>query len=220
MPRELPPLPWPATALAPCISQRTVDLHWGKHHRGYLATLDKLLAGTDRETLDLYSLVRMTVGDPSQTAVFNAAGQAWNHDFYWKSLTPDRTRPSDRLASAIDRDLGGFEAAQAALIDAATAQFGSGWAWLVADAGRLRIESSSNADTPIAHGRHPLLTIDVWEHAYYVDYENRRPEHVAVVVEKLLNWEFASENLARLLEEQSLDEALVESFPASDPRPA
>jgi Fe-Mn family superoxide dismutase len=193
-------LPYPDDALAPAISPRTVGVHYGKHHRGYIDNTNALVAGTRFADLSLGELVQQTAGDPALTKLFNNAAQAWNHAFYWRSLTPRGGAPAGALAARIDADFGSFAALLAELSAAATGQFGSGWAWLVLDAGSLRVLSTANADTPLAHGKVPLLTIDVWEHAYYLDYENRRADYVAAVLEKLLSWDFAAQNLAQATE--------------------
>jgi Fe-Mn family superoxide dismutase len=192
----LPPLPFTAGALAPVISRKTIELHHGKHHRAYVDKLNELVAEhAELAGLALDELVKRTAGKAKQVKVFNNAGQAWNHQFYWRSLSPDAAAPAEPLRRLLDRDLGGYDAFVAAFTKAATEQFGSGWAWLVLDRGKLEIETTSNADSPLAHGRAPLLAVDVWEHAYYLDYQNRREEHVRAVVEKRLNWAFAAQNL-------------------------
>ena len=196
-PFVLPALPWAKGALEPVISARTIELHHGKHHRAYVEKLNGLVAGTDLEQLPLHEVVKRTHADPSRVEVFNNAGQALNHAFYWESLTPKATKPSEEMRRLLDRDLGGYDAFVTELIREATGRFGSGWAWLVAKGGVLEILTTSNADTPITGGMTPLLTVDVWEHAYYLDYQNKREEHVKAVVKKLLNWEFAAESLAR-----------------------
>jgi Fe-Mn family superoxide dismutase len=195
---SLPPLPFSTGALAPVISRKTIELHHGKHHRAYVEKLNELIGEhPELAGLALDELVKRTAGEAKQTKVFNNAGQAWNHQFYWRSLAPDGGAPPERVRRLLDRDLGGYDAFAAAFTKAATEQFGSGWAWLVFDDGKLQIETTSNADSPLAHARTPLLAIDVWEHAYYLDYQNRREEHVRAVVEKQLNWSFAEQNLQR-----------------------
>jgi Fe-Mn family superoxide dismutase len=195
-PFTLPALPWAKNALEPVISKHTIELHHGKHHRAYVDKLNELVAGSDLERLPLQEIVKRTHDDPARAEVFNNAGQALNHAFYWESLTPKPEKPSQALRRLLDRDLGGYEAFLKAFAAAATGHFGSGWAWLVANGDTLEIVTTPNAHTPVAHGKTPLLTVDVWEHAYYVDYENKRDKHVKAVIEKLLNWEFAAENLA------------------------
>jgi Fe-Mn family superoxide dismutase len=196
-PFALPPLPWARHALEPVISKQTIELHYGKHHRTYVEKLNELVAGSDLERLPLQEVVRRTHDDPARTAVFNNAGQALNHAFYWQSLAPKPAKPSEALRRLLDREFGGLDAFLKAFAKAATEQFGSGWAWLVANGEGLEIVTTSNAHTPIVQGKTPLLTVDVWEHAYYLDYQNKRDKHVKAVIEKLLDWEFASENLVR-----------------------
>jgi superoxide dismutase, Fe-Mn family len=188
---ELPPLPYPQDALAPVISAETLALHHGKHHRKYVDTTNQLLASEPVRGSTLEDVVRAAKGK-----LFNNAAQAWNHDFYWHSLTPKKTRPSAALARRIDADFGSHEQFADKLAKAAGEQFGSGWAWLIEDGGRLAITTTANADTPMAHGKKCLLTIDVWEHAYYVDYRNQRERYLAALIGERLNWEFAERNLA------------------------
>jgi superoxide dismutase, Fe-Mn family len=194
---ELPPLPYSEDALAPTISARTVSFHYGKHHRAYVENTRKAVAGTPLERLPLEEIVRRAAADPGTGGLFNQAAQAWNHAFYWRSLAPKPTTPAGALKTRLDADLGGVAGAKQALAAAATGQFGSGWAWLVLEAGRLKVTKTSNADTPLVHGQAPLLTIDVWEHAYYLDYQNRRPDYVKGVLDRLVSWDFAGTNLAR-----------------------
>jgi Fe-Mn family superoxide dismutase len=187
---ELPPLPYPEDALAPVISAETLALHHGKHQRKYVDTLNQLLQKEPVRGATLEDVVRASKGK-----LFNNAAQAWNHAFYWSSLSPKKLRPSAALARRIDSDFGSYERFTDQLAQAGADQFGSGWAWLVEDGGKLAILTTSNADTPMAHGKRCLLAIDVWEHAYYVDYRNRRPDYVNAVLDKLINWEFAAANL-------------------------
>ena len=192
----LSPLPYAADALAPAISAKTISFHYGKHHAGYVKTLNGLVAGTKYEGLPLGEIVA-AARDAGDTAVFNNAAQAWNHDFYWNSLAPaDKGgEPPAELRAAIDAAFGSLDACKAALADAATKRFGSGWAWLVAKDGRLTVESTANADTPYGRpGVTPLLVIDVWEHAYYLDWQNARAAYVKAIVDGHLNWAFASRN--------------------------
>jgi len=197
-PFTLPALPWSADALEPVISRRTIKLHHGKHHATYVKKLNELVAGTEFERLTLHEVVKRSAADEKHAQVFNNAGQALNHSLYWESLKPGAAKPPETLRRLLDRDLGGYDAFVKEFVKAATGQFGSGWAWLVVADDRLEIRTTSNADTPIVDGASPLLTVDVWEHAYYLDYQNEREKHVKAVVEKLLNWEFAAENLARV----------------------
>ncbi len=193
-PFTLTPLPFAEDALAPVISRKTVALHYGEHHRAYVEKLNELAKGTEFARMPLDEIVKRTAKVAARAEIFNNAGQAWNHHFYWRSLAPKGGRPGEELRKRLDRDLGSYDEFKEAFTKAATGQFGSGWAWLVADGETLRIVTTSNADSPIAHGLTPLLTVDVWEHAYYLDYRNRREEHVREVVDRLLNWEFAAQN--------------------------
>jgi Fe-Mn family superoxide dismutase len=193
-PLTQPPLPFAPGALDPVISERTIGFHYGKHHKAYFDNVNKAVAGTPLAAASLEQIITETAGVPERTGLFNNAAQAWNHNFYWTSLSPQPQAPSGALAAAIDRDLGGLEAAKSQLQTAAVGRFGAGWAWLVLDGGKLKVVSTSNADLPFIHGQTPLLTIDVWEHAYYLDYQNRRPDHVAAVIAKTLNWDFAGRN--------------------------
>ncbi|HEX5420022.1 MAG TPA: superoxide dismutase [Gammaproteobacteria bacterium] len=192
-PFALPPLPWAENALSPAISKNTIEFHYGKHHQAYVNNLNKLVAGTDLADLSLEDLVRRVVGKADKTGVFNNGAQVWNHTFYWNSLSPEKAQPSSALRSKLDESFGGLDQFKQQFAQAAGARFGSGWAWLVADGGKLAIETTSNADTPMAHGKHCLLTVDVWEHAYYLDYQNRRPDYLKSVLDSVLNWRFASE---------------------------
>jgi len=192
-PFQLPPLPWPENALDPVISARTLSFHYGKHHAAYVKKLNELVAGTRYADMPLEQIVRETAG--KEPKIFNNAAQAWNHTFYWSCLRKGGARPAGAIATRLDADCGGLDGFKKKFADAAVNQFGSGWAWLVERDGKLDIIATSNADTPIAKGITPLLTLDVWEHAYYVDYENRRPEHVDAVIDKLLDWEFAAQQL-------------------------
>jgi len=195
---ELPPLPYAQDALAPVISAETLSFHYGKHHKAYVDNLNKLVAGTELAELPLEAVIKAVAGKPEKAGVFNNAAQIWNHTFFWNSLKPGGGgAPTGAAAKAIDAAFGGFDAFKKEFANAAMTQFGSGWAWLVADKGLLRILKTGNADTPLTMGVTPLLTVDVWEHAYYLDYQNRRADFVAAVIDKLLNWDFANANLAR-----------------------
>lgn len=189
-------LPYAENALEPVISARTVSFHYGKHHAGYVATLNKLVAGTPFEGLPLEEIVKRSEKEGA-TAVFNNAAQVWNHAFYWRSLAPAESggAPEGAFAEAVARDFGGADAVAKALADAGVKRFGSGWAWLVAEGGRLSVVSTPNAETPLTRpGVTPLLTLDVWEHAYYLDWQNRRADYAAAVLGKHVNWAFASKN--------------------------
>ena len=197
-PLSLPRLPYAEDALAPVISARTVGLHHGKHQKTYIDTLNKLVAGTELSDQPLEAIIRATAGKADKSKIFNNAAQAWNHAFYWRCLKPggggDPAGPlRERVASAF----GSVDNFRKEFSQAAVEQFGSGWAWLVAENGKLKVVKTSNADLPLVTGQTALLTLDVWEHAYYLDYENRRAEYVDALIGKLLNWEFAAENLAK-----------------------
>jgi superoxide dismutase, Fe-Mn family len=197
-PFELSPLPYDEDALAPAISARTVGFHYHKHHETYVETLNKLVAGTRYADMKLEQIVRTTAARETEQEkkIFNNAGQVWNHDFYWRSLSPHASIPDGKLAQAIERDFGGLDALFKQFAAAGTEQFGSGWAWLVSSAGKLSIAKTGNALDPMARHTNCLLTVDVWEHAYYFDYQNVRAKYLEAVLGKL-NWEFAAENLAR-----------------------
>ena len=188
---ELPPLPYAKNALAPHISEETLEFHYGKHHQAYANNLKGLLDGKPEATQSLEEIILGSSG-----GVFNNAAQIWNHTFFWNSLSPTGGgKPTGELASMIDRDFGGYDQLKVALTKAAVTQFGSGWGWLVLDGDKLAVMQTSNADLPMKHGKKALLTIDVLEHAYYVDYRNLRPKFVETVIDKLLNWDFALQNL-------------------------
>jgi Fe-Mn family superoxide dismutase len=195
-PFQLPALPWQEDALEPVISSRTIGLHHGKHHAAYVKKLNELVAGTRYAELPLEQVVAATGGNAETAKIFNNAAQAWNHTFFWNSLREPGGGSAPRaIEKLLDDSFGGLAQFKEKFAQAAVDQFGSGWAWLVARGGKLEVISTSNAQTPITTGATPLLTIDVWEHAYYLDYENRRPEFVKAVIDKLLNWEFAVEQL-------------------------
>jgi superoxide dismutase, Fe-Mn family len=194
----LPPLPYPENALAPVISANTLSFHYGKHHKAYLDNLNKLVAGTEYESASLEKIITDTAGKADKTPIFNNAAQTWNHTFYWNCLKANGGgKPSGRIAQMIEADLGGFEQFKKDFAQAGVTQFGSGWAWLVTEGGKLKLVKTGNADNPLTKGQVPLLTLDVWEHAYYLDYQNRRPDHLSAAIDQLLNWDFANENLAR-----------------------
>ena len=197
-PQTLPPLPWADNALEPTISARTIGIHYGKHHRAYFDNLHKLLAGTPLEQASLEQIIMQSHDQPALADVFNNAAQAWNHNFYWNSLSPAPSAPSEKLQAAITRKFGSVDALAKALVATSASQFGSGWGWLVLDRGELAVVKTSNAETPFTRGLVPLLTVDVWEHAYYLDYQNRRPDYLVATVSRHLNWAFASANLDRV----------------------
>ena len=198
-PFTLSPLPWAEDALAPTISANTIGFHYRKHHHAYVETLNKLAAGTRYADMPLAEVVRATANgkDAKDKQIFNNAGQVWNHDFFWRSLTPRGGAPQGKLKECIGRDFGGVEDLTKQLAEAGKTQFGSGWAWLCSQGGRLTVEKTPNAENPMAKGINCLLTVDVWEHAYYLDYQNQRPKYLEAVLSRLLNWEFAAENLEK-----------------------
>ena len=195
MAHDHPSLPYSHDALAPHISAETLSFHHGTHHAGYTKKLNAAIEGTDYANLSLVDLINKAKADGKQ-GVFNNAAQHFNHSFYWKSLSPNGGgKPSGALAAAIDKSFGSFDAFQDAFTKAAGGHFGSGWAWLVKNSdGSLAVVGTHDADTPVAHGQTPLLTCDVWEHAYYIDYRNARPDYIGAWW-KLVNWDFASKNL-------------------------
>jgi Fe-Mn family superoxide dismutase len=192
---EFPSLPYAADALEPVISSRTIEFHYGKHHQGYINNLNKLIAGTPMADMSLEKIITSTVNDSEKTVIFNNAAQVWNHTFFWKSLKPGGTSVPAGLMPVIETNFGTLDNLKKEISQAAVTQFGSGWAWLVKEGDRLKVVKTSNAQCPLTSGQKPLLTIDVWEHAYYLDYQNRRADYVAAIIDKLLNWEFAWQNL-------------------------
>lgn len=189
----LPDLPYAKEALEPYISARTLDFHHGKHHKAYVDNANKLLEGSDLAKETVEGIIRRTVGDTSKVGIFNNVAQAWNHSFYWKCMKPGGGgAPTGPIARKIEDDLGGYQKFAEQLKTAGSTQFGSGWAWLVLNNGKLDVIKTANADTPLAHGLTPLLTVDVWEHAYYLDYQNRRPDYLTAFVEHLINWDFVN----------------------------
>jgi len=197
-PFSLPPLPYSEDALVPVISATTIGFHYGKHHRAYVDNLNKAVADTDFANKSLDDIVKATANDPARVAIFNNAAQDWNHTFYWNSMRPSGGgMPNGAIADHIKDSFGDYAKFRQEFTDAAVTQFGSGWAWLVQDQGnKLKVLKTANADTPMARGMNCLLTCDVWEHAYYLDYQNRRPDYVNAWLDKLVNWEFASQRLA------------------------
>jgi Fe-Mn family superoxide dismutase len=195
-PHLLAPLPYADNALEPVISANTLSFHYGKHHKAYIDNLNRLLAGTEFAELSLEKVVIATAGQADKAAIFNNAAQAWNHGFYWRSLRANGGgEPPAGLKQKIDAAFGSVDACKKELATAATSQFGSGWAWLVQDGDKVKVVKTANAETPVSKGQKPLLTIDVWEHAYYLDYQNRRADYVNAVLDKLINWGFAADNL-------------------------
>jgi Fe-Mn family superoxide dismutase len=193
-PHVLPPLPYAENALEPVITAKTMSFHYGKHHKGYVDNLNKLIAGTEYADLSLEKIITSTVGQPEKTAIFNNAAQTWNHTFYWNSMrAKGGGEPPAALKQKIEASFTSVDACKKELASAAVSQFGSGWAWLVLEGGKLKVVKTANADAPLK-GIKPLLVIDVWEHAYYLDYQNRRADYVNAVLDKLINWEFALQN--------------------------
>ncbi len=197
MAHTLPALPYGLDALEPHISRQTLEFHHGKHHAAYVTNLNKLLEGTDLEAKSLEEVILAVAGDATKAGIFNNAAQVWNHTFYWQSIKPGGGGvPTGALAEKIAADFGSFEEFATQFKAAGATQFGSGWAWLVLDGDTLKITKTANADLPLAHGQKALLTMDVWEHAYYLDYQNRRPDYMTTFLDKLVNWEFVAANLA------------------------
>ncbi len=195
----LPPLPYADTALEPVISSKTLSFHYGKHHKAYVDNLNNLVKGTEYEDATLERIIIETAGKPDKAALFNNAAQSWNHAFYWNSLTANGGgKPNGKIAQMIDAAFGSYDDFQKQFAAAAVSQFGSGWGWLVLDGDKLKIAKTGNAEVPFTRGLIPLLAIDVWEHAYYLDYQNRRAAYVEAVIDKLLNWDFAAQNLGPL----------------------
>lgn len=195
-PLTLPPLPYAENALEPVISAKTLGFHHGKHHKTYVDTANKLIAGTDLGDLPLKEIVTSTAGKSDRVAIFNNVSQAWNHDFYWKSLKPKGGgEPPAALKQKMEAAFGSVDACKKELADNAVSQFGSGWAWLVVEGDKLKVVKTGNADAPYIRGLKPLLTVDVWEHAYYLDYQNKRVDYVNALIDKLANWDFAAQNL-------------------------
>ncbi len=188
---ELPDLPYDMNALAPYISEETLEFHYGKHHASYVANLNRMISGTDLAETDLETIIGSTEGP-----TFNNAAQIWNHTFYWQSMSPGGGgEPSGETADAINSAFGSYAAFREQFVTAATSQFGSGWAWLTDDGSGLQISSTSNADLPLVHSMKALLTIDVWEHAYYIDYRNARPNYIDTFMDHLLNWDHVAAGL-------------------------
>jgi Fe-Mn family superoxide dismutase len=191
---SLPPLPYAYDALVPAISARTLKFHHGKHHKAYINKLNGLIKGTPLANLTLEQIIRQTAGKTAHRKIFNNAAQAWNHSFYWSSLSPKATKPGKELQAAIDRDFGDMAALKEKLLVTATDHFASGWAWLVQKGRKLEVTDTHDAATPFVDGARCLLVIDVWEHAYYLDRKNDRKAYVKAVIDSLLNWKFASAN--------------------------
>jgi Fe-Mn family superoxide dismutase len=192
---SLPELPYERDALEPHISSKTLEFHHGKHHKAYVDKTNELIKGTKLESASLEEIIKASAKEGGP--LFNNAAQVWNHTFYWSSLAPrGGGKPKGAVAKAIESAFGDFETFGKKFKEAATTQFGSGWAWLVLDGDAVKVTKTGNADTPLVHGQIPLLTLDVWEHAYYLDYQNRRPDYISTYLDHLVNWEFANANLA------------------------
>ena len=192
----LPPLPFEKNALEPYISSQTLEYHYGKHHNTYVVNTNNMTKESELENISLEDIIIQSVNDSTKVALFNNAAQVWNHTFYWNSLKPNGGGlPNGAVGQKISADFGSYENFVKLFKEAALGQFGSGWAWLVIENGKLSISKTSNADSPIAHGVQPILCIDVWEHAYYLDYKNGRADYTDAVIKNLLNWEFANTNL-------------------------
>jgi Fe-Mn family superoxide dismutase len=195
---ELPSLPYAQDALEPHISGKTLSFHYGKHHQAYVTNLNNLVKDGPLAKKSLEEVIKATAEKADQAGVFNNAAQVWNHTFYWHSMTPGGGgKPTGKIADKIDADLGGYGKLAEAFKTAAATQFGSGWAWLVLDGGKLKVTKTGNADLPMVHGQTALLTIDVWEHAYYLDYQNLRPNYIQTFLDHLVNWDFANKNLGK-----------------------
>jgi Fe-Mn family superoxide dismutase len=194
---ELPPLPYDKSALEPHISARTLEFHHGKHHATYVNNLNGLIKDTDLASKSLEDIILASAKDlPAKQGLFNNAAQVWNHTFFWNCMKQGGGgKPSGKILAKIESDFGSFDKFVEEFRAAATTQFGSGWAWLVLDGGKLKITKTGNADLPMAHGQKALLTVDVWEHAYYLDYQNRRIDFVQAFIDNLINWEFVEKNL-------------------------
>jgi superoxide dismutase, Fe-Mn family len=195
---ELPPLPYPKNALEPEMSEKTFEFHYGKHHQAYVTNLNNLVKDTPLASQSLEEIIKATAKDESKAGIFNNAAQVWNHTFFWNGMKPKGGgAPSGALAEKIDAAFGSLDKFKEAFKAAAVGQFGSGWAWLVVDGGQLKITKTPNAVNPMAQGQTALLTCDVWEHAYYLDFQNRRPDFVQTFLDKLVNWEFVASNLSK-----------------------
>ncbi|MGZ5279955.1 MAG: superoxide dismutase [Pseudobdellovibrionaceae bacterium] len=195
-PFELPPLPYPHDALASVISPSTVDAHYDQHHKGYLQKLNEMIKGTPYAEMSLEKIIVETAHDENHRPLFNNAAQFWNHNFYWQSLDPKAShQPVGNLAQAVEKTFGSYEEFSKQFIQAGVEQFGSGWIWLCSDAyGKVQITRSSNAQNPLLMQLKPLLTVDVWEHAYYLDFQSRRADYLEEITARMLNWDFADEN--------------------------
>jgi Fe-Mn family superoxide dismutase len=196
MPVTLPDLPYGKSALEPHISARTLEFHYGKHHKGYVDKTNAAIEGTDLAGTSLEAIIQAAANDPARKGLFNNAAQAWNHSFFWQCMRPGGGgRPSGRISERIEADFGGYPKFVEAFKNAGATLFGSGWAWLTLKGGKLNLLQGANADTPLIHGEKPLLVVDVWEHAYYLDYQNRRADFLQAFLDHLINWDFVKMNL-------------------------
>lgn len=194
---ELPPLPYSYTALEPYLTKATLEFHHDKHHAAYVNNFNAAVQGTDLDQQPIEAVIKAIAGNSEKAGLFNNAAQAWNHSFYWNCIKPGGGgAPTGDLAQKIAADFGSFEQFVEAFKTAGATQFGSGWAWLVLEGSTLKVTKTANADNPLAHGQTPLLTMDVWEHAYYLDYQNRRPDYMSDFLAHLVNWDFVAQNLA------------------------
>lgn len=194
---QLPALPYEYTALEPYISKSTLEFHHDKHHAAYVNNYNNAVAGTDLDSKSIEEVIKAIASDASKSGLFNNAAQAWNHTFYWNCMkSGGGGQPTGALADKINADFGSYENFVEEFKKAGATQFGSGWAWLVLDNGTLKVTKTLNADNPLTAGQVPLLTMDVWEHAYYIDYQNRRPDYIGDFVGSLINWDFVAENYA------------------------
>jgi superoxide dismutase, Fe-Mn family len=194
---QLPPLPYDKNALEPHISAKTLEFHHGKHHNAYVTKLNELVKDTAYASQDLETIIQGTFGDASKSGIFNNAAQVWNHTFFWSCMkSAGGGTPTGDVASAIDASFGSLDKFKEEFKDACVTQFGSGWGWLVVDNGKIAVMKTPNAENPMAHNKTALLTCDVWEHAYYLDYQNRRPDFVEAFMDNLINWDFVAQNLA------------------------
>lgn len=192
----LPALPYEANALEPYITANTLGFHHGKHHQTYVTNLNNLIQGSELADATLENIILAVANTPEKVGIFNNAAQVWNHTFYWNSMKKGGGgTPSGAIASKIVEDFGSYDAFVDAFKNAGLTQFGSGWAWLILEGGKLKITKTANAETPLAHGQKAILTVDVWEHAYYLDYQNRRADYLDSFLKNLVNWDFANANL-------------------------
>jgi Fe-Mn family superoxide dismutase len=194
---ELPALPYDYTALEPHISKSTLEFHHDKHHAGYVNNYNSAVKGTDFDNQPIEAVIKAVANDPEKSGLFNNAAQAWNHTFYWHSMKPGGGgKPTGELAAKMEADFGSYEAFVEQFKAAGATQFGSGWAWLVLEGDKLKVTKTPNAVDPLTDNQVPLMTMDVWEHAYYLDYQNQRPAYISTFLESLVNWDFAAQNLA------------------------